>query len=47
MSFVDALNKRGEVQAVPEHFLSVFPEQFKPVPAAKSTPAKADNHKES
>jgi len=33
MSFVDAINSRGEVQAVPEHYLTVFPDQFKPVPS--------------
>jgi hypothetical protein len=52
MSFVDALNVRGEVQAVPAHFLTDFPDQFKPVtpePAPKPTtlPAKAATSKES
>jgi hypothetical protein len=48
MSFVDAKNKNGEVQTVPEHYLDAFPEQFKPVTPTKSTtPAKADTNKES
>lgn len=49
MSFVDALNVHGEVQAVPEHFLTDFPDQFKPiVPEPKPTPsAKAATTKES
>lgn len=33
--FVDAINSRGEVQAVPEHYLTAFPDQFRPVPVAK------------
>lgn len=44
MSFVDAKNKNGEIQTVPEHYLESFPDQFKPVepakPAAKSAPKK-------
>lgn len=52
MSFVDARNARGEIQAVPEHFLTDFPDQFKPImpePAiTKPTPpAKAATTKES
>ena len=48
MSFVDAKNKNGEIQTVPEHYLEVFPDQFKAVaPAKPSTPAKADTKKES
>jgi hypothetical protein len=52
MSFVDAKNVRGEIQTVPEHYLTDFPDQFKPVEpepvdSAKSpTPAKADTKKE-
>jgi hypothetical protein len=48
MAFVDVKNKNGEVQTVPEHYLDVFPDEFKAVaPAPKSTPAKADTKKES
>jgi hypothetical protein len=53
MSFVDARNSRGEIQAVPEHFLTDFPGQFSPVDlepadsAKSSTPAKAEKTKES
>lgn len=48
MAFVDVKNKNGEVQTVPEHYLTDFSDQFKPVgPAPKSTPAKADTKKES
>lgn len=47
MAFVDAVNKNGEIQTVPEHYLKSFPDQFKKVSAAKpSTPAKADTKKE-
>jgi hypothetical protein len=47
MSFVDAINQRGEVQAVPAHYLEAFPDQFKPVDSAKSpAPAKAEKTKE-
>lgn len=47
MSFVDAKNKNGEIQTVPEHYLEDFSDQFKAVaPAPKSTPAKADTKKE-
>lgn len=47
MSFVDALNARGELQAVPEHFLAAFPDQFTPVePEKKTQPAKAETKKE-
>lgn len=53
MAFVDALNQRGEVQAVPEHWLADFPDQFKPAdsePATTEKPtttAKAETKKES
>lgn len=51
MSFVDAENLRGEVQTVPEHYLTSFPDQFKPItsdPEPKPTPpAKAATVKES
>jgi hypothetical protein len=47
MAFVDVKNKNGEVQTVPEHFLDVFKDQFKPVTQIKSTAAKADTKKES
>lgn len=54
MSFVDAKNQRGEVQTVPEHFLTDFPDQFQPVDSEESattespsTPAKAAKTKES
>lgn len=56
MSFVDAKNQRGEVQTVPAHYLTDFPDQFSPVDSeesaatgsAKSTPpAKAATSKES
>jgi len=47
MAFVDVKNKNGEVQTVPEHFLEVFKDQFKPVTPTKSTAAKADTKKES
>jgi hypothetical protein len=48
MSFVDARNSRGEVQAVPEHFLTDFPDQFKPLEPEKAPqPAKAEKPKES
>jgi hypothetical protein len=55
MSFIDARNKRGEIQTIPNHWLASFPEQFSPldVPAAPaatpkkpSTPAKAGSNKE-
>jgi hypothetical protein len=44
MSFVDARNSRGEIQAVPEHFLAAFPDQFKPLDSEKT--AKAEPTKE-
>lgn len=52
MSFVDARNARGEIQAVPEHFLTDFPDQFKPIlpepaPTPTTPPAKAAKAKES
>lgn len=55
MSFVDAKNLRGEIQAVPEHFLTDFPDQFSPVDSTESAtsvkpstpPAKAATSKES
>lgn len=47
MSFVDALNSRGEIQAVPEHFLTSFPDQFTPLSSEKPAPAKAEKPKES
>lgn len=47
MSFVDARNARGEIQAVPEHFLAAFPDQFTPIePEKASEPAKAEPKKE-
>jgi hypothetical protein len=58
MSIIDARNKRGEIQTIPNHWLASFPEQFSPlnVPAAPaapaatpkkpSTPAKAGSNKE-
>lgn len=47
MAFVDVVNQRGEIQTVPEHYLTEFPDQFKPADSAKSpTPAKADTKKE-
>lgn len=46
MAFVEAKNKNGEVQIVPEHYLEVFPDEFKPV-TKTTTPAKADTKKES
>jgi hypothetical protein len=33
MSFVDVRNSNGEIQTVPEHFLTDFPDQFEPVEA--------------
>lgn len=49
MAFVDAKNLRGEVQTVPAHFLTDFPDQFQPLdPDPKPTPpAKAATSKES
>ncbi len=50
MSFVDARNVHGEVQTVPEHFLTDFPDQFKPLTESTPTPtppAKAATSKES
>lgn len=54
MAFVDAKNLRGEIQAVPEHYLTDFPDQFQPVDSEEpattetpSTPAKAAKAKES
>lgn len=55
MSLVDARNVRGEIQAVPEHYLTVFPDQFSPVDSEESAttetkstpPAKAATSKES
>jgi hypothetical protein len=48
MSFVDARNSRGEIQVVPEHFLTDFPDQFKPLEPEKAPqPAKAEKPKES
>lgn len=41
MSFVDAKNQRGEVQTVPEHFLTDFPDQFTAVDSAESTPTES------
>lgn len=54
MAFVDVVNQRGEIQTVPEHYLTDFPDQFRPVEpesepvdSAKSpTPAKAEKAKE-
>jgi hypothetical protein len=50
--FVDAENLRGEIQTVPAHYLTDFPDQFKPIlpePTATPTtpPAKAATKKES
>lgn len=55
MASVDAKNVRGEIQTVPEHYLTDFPDQFQPVDSeesdptvTKSTPpAKAATSKES
>lgn len=49
MSFVDAKNVRGEVQTVPEHYLTDFPDQFQPLtePTKPTPPAKAATSKES
>jgi hypothetical protein len=50
VSFVDAKNQRGEIQTVPEHFLSDFPDQFQPLdpePKPSTPPAKAATSKES
>lgn len=55
MSFVDAKNQRGEIQTVPAHFLTDFPDQFSPVDSPESAttetkstpPAKAATSKES
>lgn len=49
MSFVDAKNVRGEVQTVPEHYLTDFPDQFKPLDSkpTPTPPAKAATSKES
>lgn len=50
MSFVDAKNVHGEVQTVPEHYLTDFPDQFKPLdsePKPSTPPAKAATSKES
>lgn len=54
MAFVDAKNVHGEVQTVPEHYLTDFPDQFSPVDSAESattespaTSAKAATKKES
>ena len=46
MAFVDAENKNGEIQTVPEHYLKAFPDQFKPVEPAKPA-AKSATKKES
>lgn len=46
MPFVDAKNQRGEIQTVPAHYLTDFPDQFKPV-EPNPTPAKAEKTKES
>lgn len=46
MSFVDAKNERGEIQTIPEHWLTVFPGQFTSItPAKPAPPVKADNAK--
>lgn len=45
MAFIDAKNKNGEVQTVPEHYLEAFPDQFKPVEPVK-TAAKSATKKE-
>jgi hypothetical protein len=37
MSFVDAKNQRGEIQTVPEHYLTDFPDQFESVDSEEST----------
>ncbi len=51
MSFVDAKNLRGEVQTVPAHYLTDFPDQFKPLDSepkpTPTPPAKAATSKES
>lgn len=49
MSFVDAKNLRGEIQTVPEHFLTDFPDQFQPIDSEPkpTPPAKAATSKES
>ena len=53
MAFVDAKNVHGEIQTVPEHFLTDFPDQFTPADSEESTttkstpPAKAATSKES
>lgn len=57
MSFVDAKNQRGEIQTVPAHYLTDFPDQFSPVDSEESAvvesepkptpPAKAATSKES
>ena len=38
MSFVDARNSRGEIQRVPEHFLTEFPDQFEAVDSEGASP---------
>lgn len=55
MAFVDAKNVHGEIQTVPEHFLTDFPDQFTPADSPESAttdtkstpPAKAAISKES
>lgn len=54
MAFVDARNKNGEIQTVPEHYLVDFPDQFTAVDSEESAtstkstpPAKAATSKES
>ena len=41
MSFVDVKNQRGEIQTVPEHFLTDFPDQFSPVDSEESAPTES------
>lgn len=55
MAFVDAKNVHGEIQTVPEHYLTDFPDQFSlpdseesaPVEIKPTPPAKAATSKES
>ena len=47
MAFIDVKNKNGEIQTVPDHYLELFPDQFKPVDPEKSAAKSAAQKKES
>lgn len=44
MAFVDAKNLRGEIQTVPEHYLTDFPDQFESLDSEESTAPESQDH---